>query len=255
MRALRFFIPFALAVFIALPAAADDSATPSPPSQSWSFNGLTGRIDTEAARRGFQVFSESCGACHSLTYLHYRDLSGIGFTDDQIKVIAAKAMVPTGIDAQGRPVLKRATPASWFRAPFPTEEAARATFNGALPPDLSLAVNSFPDGANYIAALLNGYRDPPAGAKLPDGMSYNQYYAGHFLAMPQPLSDGQIVYSDGMQSTVAQNAHDVVTFLYWAANPETNTRKGMGLRVVIYFLGMAGIAYGFQRRIWSRVQE
>ena len=37
--------------------------------------------------------------------------------------------------------------------------------------------------------------------------------------MPQPLQDGQVTYADGTPATVEQMAHDVVTFLAWAANP------------------------------------
>ena len=34
-------------------------------------------------------------------------------------------------------------------------------------------------GADYIAALLTGYEDPPAGFKLPEGGHYNEYFPGH----------------------------------------------------------------------------
>ncbi len=244
--------PLALAALCAAgPAAAQDAA---PPAQKWGFSGIAGGFDLAAARRGLQVFSESCNSCHSLTYVHYRDLAGIGLSAAQIKAMAAKALVPSGTDPQGKPVLKPGTPASVFRQAFATEDAARATFNGALPPDLSLAVNSFAAGPDYIHALLTGYQDPPAGVKLADGMSYNVAFPGHQLAMPQPLADGQIAYTDGTPSTVAQNAHDVVTFLAWAANPETAEREALGGRVILYFGAMAAIAYGLQRRIWSKLR-
>ena len=125
--------------------------------------------------------------------------------------------------------------------------------NGALPPDLSLIVNTFPNGANYVYAVLTGYGDPPAGTKLADGTSYNKYFPGHQIAMPQPLNDGQITYLDGTASTVAQNAHDVVTFLAWAAHPEMTERKHIGFGVVLYFLGMAGVTYALKRKIWASV--
>jgi ubiquinol-cytochrome c reductase cytochrome c1 subunit len=249
MRTLR------LATIIAAVSASAfaQSEAPPPPKQEWSFSGPFGRYDLAAARRGFQVYSESCAACHALTSLHYRDLSGIGIGTDQIKALTAKISVPAGVDAQGMPVNKAATPASVFAAPFPTEEAARAALNGALPPDLSLAANAYPDGPDFIVALLTGYRDAPAGTKLADGMSYNLYFPGHQIAMPPPLSNGQITYTDGTASTVEQNARDVAEFLAWSANPEMNQRKHLGLRAVGYFLAMAGVMYLLQRRIWARV--
>jgi ubiquinol-cytochrome c reductase cytochrome c1 subunit len=242
MRALHLAAALA-ALCLAMPAFAADDEALSPPAQSWGFTGLGGRIKAASARRGYQVFSEVCAGCHSLTYLHYRDLTAIGFTEDEVKAIAAKVSVPSGTDAAGRPVLKPGTPAAGFRAPFPSEEAARTAFNGALPPDLSLAVNSLPGGPNYIYALLTGYKDPPKDFPLRDGMNYNVYFPGRQIAMPPPLADN-----------VEQSARDVVTFLEWAANPELNQRKSIGTKAVLYFLGMAGIAYGFQRRIWAKVK-
>lgn len=239
---------------LALPVIAQSAEAAAPPAQSWRFTGPFGGVDASAARRGFQIYSESCASCHSMDFLHYRDLAGIGFTPDQIKAIAAKVNVPAGVDAQGKPIAKPATPASTFLAPFADEQAARAAMNGALPPDLSLAVNAFPDGANYIYALLTGYADAPAGMKIADGMNYNRYFAGHQIAMPPPLSDGQFTFADGTKSTVAQNAHDVVTFLAWAANPEMSQRKRLGFGVVGYFLAMAGVTYVMQRRLWEKIK-
>jgi ubiquinol-cytochrome c reductase cytochrome c1 subunit len=234
-------------------ARAEEADTLTPPSQRWSFAGPLGTIDQAAARRGFQVYADACANCHGLKYLHYRDLSGIGFTDDQIKQIAARFEVPSGFDNQGNLVSKPATPASAFRPPFPNDEAARALLNGALPPDLSLITSSFPDGPNYIYALLTGYRDPPADLKLADGMNFNPYFPGHQIAMPPPLNEGDITYTDGTASTVAQNAHDVVTFLAWAAHPDMAQRKRIGFGVVLYFLGMAGVTFVLKRRIWHGV--
>ena len=48
-------------------------------------------------------------------------------------------------------------------------------------------------------ALLNGYKDkPPAGVTLPQGAYYNEYFPGHAIAMPPPLTDGQVDYTDGI---------------------------------------------------------
>src|ERR1700722_20918904 len=123
------------------PALAQEDA-PTPPPQNWSFTGVFGGLDVAAAQRAFQVYSEVCSTCHSMTLLHYRDLEGLGLTDDQIKAVAAAVTVPLGVDDQGNPKTGPATPASQFRAPFANEQAARAAMNGALPPDLSLIVTA-----------------------------------------------------------------------------------------------------------------
>jgi ubiquinol-cytochrome c reductase cytochrome c1 subunit len=249
----RLLIAVLASVALGGPVLADDGGTATPPSQSWSFTGLFGGVDRAAAQRGFQVYAQSCSNCHSMNYLHYRDLTGIGLTPSQIETFAAGVTVPSGFDNQGNVVTKPATAASQFRAPFANEDAARDAMNGALPPDLSLIVSTFANGPNYIYALLTGYGDPPSDFKLGDGMSYNKYFPGHQIAMPPPLNEGQIAYSDGTASTVAQNAHDVVTFLAWAAHPEMVQRKRIGFGVVLYFLGMAGVTYALKRAIWAGI--
>jgi len=244
-------------VLVALAALAMSKSDdlPEAPSRSWSFKGAFGTFDRAAAQRGFQVYAESCANCHSMNYLHYRDLAGIGLTDDQVKTFAAGVTVPAGIDNQGNLVVKPATPASSFRAPFVSEDAARETLNGAYPPDLSVIVDTYPSGANYLYALLTGYSDPPPNTTMADGMNYNKYVAGGQTAMPPPLNAGQITYKDGTPSTVAQNASDVVTFLAWAADPDMVQRKSIGFKVVLYFLAMAGVTYALKRKIWAKVHQ
>jgi ubiquinol-cytochrome c reductase cytochrome c1 subunit len=252
MRVLRHLLAAALlAGALAAPALAQDA--PTPPAQRWSFDGPFGTFDLAAAQRGFQVYSEVCSLCHSMQYLHYRDLAGIGLTDDQIKAIAAAVTVPQGVDDQGQPKEGPATPASQFRSPYPNEQAARAALNGALPPDLSLIVNAREGHADYIYALLSGYADPPPGMQMQDGMNYNKMFAGHQIAMPPPLQDGRVTYADGTPATVEQMAHDVVTFLAWAANPEMVERKQIGWRWVLFFLIMAGLTYAVKRKVWADV--
>jgi ubiquinol-cytochrome c reductase cytochrome c1 subunit len=131
--------------------------------------------------------------------------------------------------------------------------AARAGNNGALPPDLSLLSNAYLNGPDYIHGVLTGYSDPPAGFTLMDGMNYNKYFIGHQIAMPKPLSDGQVTYADGTTSSVEQMSRDVVTFMTWAANPEMVERKQMGVRVILFLLLMTCVTYAVKRKIWADV--
>jgi ubiquinol-cytochrome c reductase cytochrome c1 subunit len=237
---------------LAAPAFAQTEA-PTPPAQRWSFDGPFGTFDLAAAQRGFQVYSEVCSVCHSLQYLHYRDLAGIGLTGDQIKAIAAAVTVPQGTDDQGSPKEGPGTPADQFRSPYPNEKAARAALNGALPPDLSLIVNAREGHADYIYAILTGYADAPPGMQMQLGMNYNKYFPGNQIAMPPPLQDGRVTYADGTPSSVDQMAHDVVTFLAWTANPEMVQRKQIGWRVVLYLVLMTGLTYAVKRKVWADV--
>ena len=58
--------------------------------QNWPFNGVFGRFDQASLQRGFKVYSEVCSACHGLRHISYRDLEGIGYSNDEIKVIAGE---------------------------------------------------------------------------------------------------------------------------------------------------------------------
>src|SRR5450755_1586602 len=109
MRALGHLLAVAMLTGVATSPAWAQTEAPTPPAQRWSFDGPFGAFDLAAAQRGFQVYSEVCSTCHSLQYLHYRDLAGIGLTEEQIKAVAAAVTVPQGTDDQGAPVEGPAT--------------------------------------------------------------------------------------------------------------------------------------------------
>jgi ubiquinol-cytochrome c reductase cytochrome c1 subunit len=237
---------------LTVPAMAQDSPLPR---EYWSFLGPFGSFDLAAAQRGYQVYSTVCANCHAMHLMHFRDLSGIGLDEDQIKAIAAGVTVPSGLDDQGNPKDAPATPASQFKSPFANDIASRAANNGALPPDLSLIVNAREGGPNYIYGILTGFAKAPAGFTMQDGMYYNKTFPGHQIAMPQPLADGTVDYTDGTPSNINQEAHDVVTFLYFVANPETVERKQIGVRVILFLVFMTGITYAVKRKVWSDVHH
>ena len=170
----------------------------------------------------------------------------------KIKAAAASFEVPTTGD-DGQPATRPALPSDHFRSPFPNEKAARAANNGALPPDQSVIEKAREGGATYIADLLNGYRDPPAGVKMQDGLYYNLYFPGHQIAMPPPLSDGQVKYADGTPASVDQMSHDVAEFLTYMANPDMEERKQIGVRVVLFLAGMTAVTYAVKRKIWANL--
>ena len=87
------------------------------------------------------------------------------------------------------------------------------------------------------------------------GMYYNEYFPGHQIAMPPPLSDDRVTYADGTKATLAQEARDVATFLAWAAEPKLEERHKIGARVMIFLVVLSGIMYGVKRKIWSSVEH
>ena len=249
---------------IALAEAEDDQ--PNPPEQSWSFHGVFGKFDQAQLQRGFQVYKEVCSNCHRLS-IPFRSLEspdGPGYTEDQVKTLAASYQITNAEPNDKGEIFKRpGTPADDFPPPdaFPNEQAAAAQF-GKAPPDMWLLAKSrkyergFPwfifdiftayqeVGADYIYAILNGYTHP-------DDPQWNLYYPGHKIAMPQPLQDGAVNYTDGTPGTVQNYAKDIASFLSWAAEPTMVERKKIGVRALVFLIVFAGLMYFTKKRVWA----
>jgi ubiquinol-cytochrome c reductase cytochrome c1 subunit len=237
----------AAAISLGTASAAEE---PKLPTEHWSFDGPFGTYDRAALQRGFQVYKEVCSVCHAVRHLYYRDLADIGFSPEEVKALAAQAQV-NDLNDQGETIQRPGRPSDPIAHPFPNDLAARAANNSALPPDLSLITKAREGGADYVAALLNGYAEPPADVKVGDGMNYNLYFPGHQIAMPSPLADGAVTFADGSPSTVKQAAHDVTTFLSWAAEPTLETRHRTGVMVMMFLLVAVVLFYGVKRKIWA----
>jgi ubiquinol-cytochrome c reductase cytochrome c1 subunit len=246
-----------------------------PELQSWSFAGPFGKFDPAQLQRGYQVYKEVCSACHEAKYLVFRNLSGEGgpgFTEDEVKALAATFQIQDGPNEAGDMFERPGKPSDNFPHPFANPQAAAAANGGAIPPDLSMIakargaprglmwalVDFFTQyqegGPDYVHALLTGYQDPPAGIEVPEGTYYNPYFlAAVSLKMPPPLSADAVTYSDGTPQTVDQYARDVSAFLMWAAEPHLVDRKRLGFEVFIFLVVFSGLMYLTKKKVWSKV--
>jgi cytochrome c1 len=246
-----------------------------PPRNSWTFSGPFGHFDETQLQRGFKVFREVCSTCHSANLLNFRNLSqegGPGFSAAQVAALAKEYKVQDGPNESGDMFERPARPADRWPAPFPNKQAAAAANGGAYPPDFSVLAKArtyergFPrflldvltqyqeQGADYLVALLKGYEQKPADMQMAPGMTYNKYFPGHGIAMPPPISDGQVSYDDGSPATIDQYAKDVAAFLAWTAEPHMEARKRMGFQVIVVLLLLSGMLYFTKKRIWHVVQ-
>jgi ubiquinol-cytochrome c reductase cytochrome b/c1 subunit len=267
----------ALAVAGSLMMGGMDSAKaaehgPNPPTESWSFAGPFGKFDQGQLQRGLKVYKEVCSNCHSLDLVAFRNLAdpgGPGYSAAQAAAFASEYKIKDGPNDAGDMFERPGRPADYFPAPFPNEQAARASNGGAHPPDLSLIAKArgyergFPQfvfdaftqfqekGPNYIHAILTGFKEKPAGFNLPEGSYYNVYFPGHSIKMPPPLSDGQVTYDDGSPATVEQYSRDVSAFLMWTAEPHLEARKRLGMQVFLFLIVLSGLLYFTKRKIWA----
>ncbi len=243
-----------------------------PVEQDWSFAGPFGTYDKGQLQRGFKVYREVCAACHSMNLVAFRNLEDLGYSEAQVRAIAAEYEVEDGPDDSGDMFMRAAKPSDRFPAPFANPQQAAASNNGAVPPDFSLIAKAravergFPTfvfdiftqyaeaGPDYIHALLTGYEEDSHGHDVPEGTYYNPYFiSSASLAMAPPLSEGMVTYDDGAPETVDQYARDVSAFLMWAAEPHMEARKSTGFVVMVFLLLFGGLMYLTKRKIWADV--
>jgi len=230
-------------------------------------DGPLGKFDLAQLQRGYQVYTEVCAACHSISMVSFREMKELGYNDAQVKKLASDfdknhAKQPTYDPKTGDRGERGNTLADRFpHIPY--------SANGT-PPDLSLIAKSRHGGGAYIYSLLTGYANQAGyknekgqellkefpSAKTPTGLFFNPYFANLNIAMPPPLtSDGQVTYLDGTRATVPQMAEDVSAFLVWAAEPTAQSRKQTGLAVVLFLLATSLLAFGAYRSVWAGVKH
>jgi ubiquinol-cytochrome c reductase cytochrome c1 subunit len=248
--------------------AQETGEQPKPPRETWSFSGIFGTYDQAQLQRGFQVYKEVCSTCHALSipFRTLADPTGPGFSADQVRTLAASYQVTNDEPNDKGEVFKRpGTPADIIPRPdaYPNDQAAAAVF-GKAPPDMALLAKArkfergFPwfvldalpgfqyqeIGADYIHGILTGYTRP-------DDPQWNLYYPGHRIAMPQPITDGAVNYTDGTAPTVSNYSKDISAFLSWTSEPTLAERKTIGFRVMIFLFVLVALLYFTKKRVWE----
>lgn len=258
-------LAFAISAMAVTGTMAAEEHAPKPAMQKWSFGGFFGTYDRAQLQRGFMVYRSVCQTCHSLNLLRFGNLADAGgpqFSEGQVKALAAEYQIKDFND-KGDPIERPGRASDRFPKLFANQDAAAAV-HGVAPPDLSVIAKArsysrgFPlflldmlpgfayqeHGPDYIVALLNGYTKA-------DNSNWNEYFPGNQIAMPKPLSDGQVEYTDGSPKTVQQYSHDVAAFLMWAAEPKLEERKKTGFNALIFLVIFAGLLYFTKKKIWK----
>lgn len=179
-----------------------------------------------AVRRGAQVITNVCLACHSLKYVKYGGLSQLGFSGKELDGLRSGKGLK-------EPLLSDMAP-----------DMLRESF-GTVPPDLSLMANAREGGAAYIYSLLTGFYQKP------DGSVDNHVFPG--IKMPDVLN-----YSDAKEpaqrAPLEEQAKDAAAFLAWAADPHAAERRHLGYYVLAYLMVLTVLLYLSKRRIWARLE-
>ena len=226
---------------------------------AFSFEGPFGSFNQEQLQRGLQVYTEVCSACHGLKFLPYRELAeegGPALPEDQMRAYAALHDVDDPETGETRPAI----PSDHFghstleNAPDLSLMAkARAGFHGPAGLGINQLLHGI-GGPEYIATLIHSYTGETreeAGATLYE----NTLFPGGWIAMPPPLSDGQVTYSDGTDATVEQMSQDVAAFLMWTAEPKLMARKSAGLTAVAFLALLTVLLWFTNKKVWAPHKE
>ena len=104
-------------------------------------------------------------------------------------------------------------------------------------------------GPEYVASVLSHYtgeETEQAGVVLYENSAF-----GGNIAMPPPLSEGLVTYSDGTPASVEQMSQDVAAFLMWTAEPKLMARKATGLTAVLFLVVLTVLLYFTNKKIWA----
>eukprot|EP00461_Guttulinopsis_vulgaris_P000363 UN00363 len=256
-------IPVGVAAGVLAAAAAMPTAHASggfqlePIRPAWHHNkSWAATYDHRALRRGYEVYRQICSTCHSMRYIHFRNLVGVTHTEQQAKWIAQTYEYVDGPNAEGEMFERKGRLSDVFPSPYANAEQGRMANGGALPPDLSLMAKARPNEEDYIFSLLTGYRPAPAGVKLRPGLHYNPYFPDGAMSMGPPITDDNLIeYEDGTVASVPQMAADVTQFLKWTAEPENNLRKLQASRFAFGLLFAGTFAYYYKTHRWAVIKN
>ena len=191
--------------------------------------------DQEQIRRGLTVFTDVCMGCHSATYVTYKDLM------DYPEIALSRKEVD---ELRGDHALTEG-----LRTDLGPEDAAASY--GKIPPDLSLITAARHGGPNYVYSVLTGFEHDPKG-KIPDG-AYNEYFRGHRIAMPDPLSWLDHDKADTPQ--LEQDAQDAAAFLAFIADPHQNQRRVIGCWVMGFLVLLTLVLWRLKVEVWKDVKH
>jgi len=191
--------------------------------------------DQAQIRRGLTVFTDVCMGCHSAKYVTYKDLMDypeIGITRKQADELRGDKPLAAGMITDL------------------TAEDATVSY-GKVPPDLSLITSARRGGANYVYSVLTGFEHDPKG-KVPDG-NFNEYFPGHRIAMPDPLS--WLDHDKADEADLLQQAQDVAAFLTFISDPHQNQRHRIGMFVMGFLLLLTLVLFLLKREVWKDVKH
>ena len=67
------------------------------------------------------------------------------------------------------------------------------------------------------------------------------------------LCDYSLQFYDETQKKCQQLSKDITNFLVWAAEPELEERKRIGIKVLLFFIIAGALVYTVKNRLWRKI--
>jgi ubiquinol-cytochrome c reductase cytochrome c1 subunit len=221
------------------------------------------RTSLSSLQNGAKLFVNYCLNCHSATSMRYNRLRDLGLSEDQIKNNLLFSADKVG--DMMTVAMKPADAKAWF---------------GAVPPDLSVITRAKSSGAgsgaDYLYTYLRTfYKDDarPTGwnnmvlpnAAMPHVLWQQQgVRTAKFVEEADPHEEGRKVhkfagFEQVTPGTMSEqefdtNVADLVAYLDWMAEPAQNTRKKLGVVVLLFLSLFAFLAWRLNASYWKDVK-
>ena len=267
----------------ALLAAAGAALAAGAPAPRMERFGADSR-DLESLQRGARLFVTYCVNCHSAKFMRYNRLADIGLTESQItdnliltgrfeQTPAGEVFAPAKIGETMQVAMRPADARAWFGAPPPdlsVEARVRGTewlynYLIAFYRDDKSATGwnnlVFPNvGMPHVLWELSGVNRLVVGEHPTHAAAEGAAIAAKAIALVEPAQGKYTVKTLAVQEpgTMSPAEYrkamgDLVNFLDYVSEPAKNTRRTLGV-VVLIFLGVLFVfAYWLKREYWKEV--
>lgn len=200
--------------------------------------------DNASLKRGAESFVNYCLTCHGASYMRYNRHRDIGYTNEEI----LEKLVLTGqkVGDLMQSAMRKKEGEEWF---------------GVVPPDLSVVARA--RGADWLYTYLRAFYRDDATATGWNNLVFDRVAMPHVL---YELQGEQQLVVKGDQKSLALNkpgqlsasdydkfVGDLVNYLVYLGEPHANARKELGIKVMLFLLGMFVLSYVLKKEYWRDI--
>jgi ubiquinol-cytochrome c reductase cytochrome c1 subunit len=219
--------------------------------------------DLASLQNGARLFVNYCLSCHAASSLRYNKLQDLGLTEEQIK----NNLLFTSDKVGGMMTIAMAPKdaKNWF---------------GAVPPDLSVIARAKASGAgsgpDWLYTYLRSYYKDDTRATGWNNMVFPNVGMPHVLWELQGIRDAKFVeekdpydaskvvhkfagfeqVTPGLMTPLEYDkaVADLVSFMTWMAEPAQNTRKRLGVWVLLFLGVFIVITWRLNASYWKDIK-